>query len=76
MVTAHVGDRPYASSEIFFARIDANAAGTATGSKRRLFDPAHLLHWLRLVGVFDVGIAQDGRRLCPADYNFNLTPDL
>ena len=26
-------------------------------SDTRLFDPAHLLHWLRLVGVFEVGFS-------------------
>jgi len=70
VVTAHVGDRQHAMAEIFFARIDANAAGNATGISRRLFDPAHLLHWLRLVGVFDVGVRQDGSRLRVEDYAF------
>ncbi len=29
----------------------------------RLFDPIHLLHWLKLVGVFEVGTRPDGTRL-------------
>jgi 3-hydroxyacyl-[acyl-carrier-protein] dehydratase len=73
-VTAYVGDRPHATAEIFFARIDADAAGAATGSNRRLFDPAHLLHWLHLVGVFEVGVKQDGSRLRVEDYAFDARP--
>lgn len=68
-VTAHVGDRRYAEAEIFFARFSSDASDNATGG-RRLFDPADLLHWLRLVGVFDVGVRQDGTRLRPEDYGF------
>jgi 3-hydroxyacyl-[acyl-carrier-protein] dehydratase len=72
-VTAHVGDRPHATAEIFFARIDATTAGAPGGATRRLFDPAHLLHWLNLVGVFEVGVRQDGSRLRSDDYNFAKT---
>jgi 3-hydroxyacyl-[acyl-carrier-protein] dehydratase len=50
-VTADVGDRRHAEAEVFFARMDASDRPDGA----RLFDPAHLLHWLRLVGVFDVG---------------------
>ena len=79
-VTAQVGDRQHAEAEIFFARLSPNDAGTrhtdspGAGSRpadMRLFDPAHLLHWLRLVGVFDVGVRPDGTRLKPEDYDFN-----
>ena len=70
-VTANVGDRRHAEAEIFFARLDPNASEQTKG--RQLFDPAHLLHWLRLVGVFDVGVRSDGTRLRPEDYNFNTT---
>jgi len=76
-VTADVGQRRHGAAEIFFARMDADAAAGAGpgpgGSKAdvRLFDPAHLLHWLRLVGVFDVGRRPDGTRLRPEDYHFN-----
>ena len=67
-VTAHVGDRRQAEAEIFFARLSPDDVSTGG---RRLFDPAHLLHWLRLVGVFDVGRRPDGTRLRVEDYNFN-----
>jgi len=67
-VTAHVEDNKYAEAEIFFARLAPGSAGVP--DETRLFDPAHLLHWLRLVGVFDVGVKQDGTRLKPQDYNF------
>jgi 3-hydroxyacyl-[acyl-carrier-protein] dehydratase len=66
--TAHVGQRLQAEAEIFFARLNPEAiSGSAN---KRLFDPAHLLHWLRLVGVFDVGVTADGKRLRPEDYEF------
>ncbi len=51
-------------AEIFFARLDAEAAGI----DRSLFNPADLLHWLTIVGVFDVGRRPDGTRLTPASY--------
>lgn len=68
-VTASVGERQHAEAEIFFARLSAEASDVPADT--RLFDPAHLLHWLRLVGVFDVGVRQDGTRLQPQDYGFN-----
>jgi 3-hydroxyacyl-[acyl-carrier-protein] dehydratase len=68
VVTADVGDCRRAEAEIFFARIDAVAQANAP---RQLFDPAHLLHWLRLVGVFEVGVRPDGTRLRPEDYGFS-----
>jgi 3-hydroxyacyl-[acyl-carrier-protein] dehydratase len=72
-VSAHVGDRQQANAEIFFARLDPNATEQTKG--RRLFDPVHLLHWLRLVGVFDIGIRPDGTRLRPEDYGFPMMND-
>jgi 3-hydroxyacyl-[acyl-carrier-protein] dehydratase len=72
-VTAHVGEHRYAEAEIFFARLTSDAVAAAGGGGRRLFDPAHLLHWLRLVGVFDVGVRQDGSRLRPDDYGFDIS---
>jgi hypothetical protein len=68
-VTAHVGQRPQAEAEIFFARLEADAKDLPKGT--RLFDPQHLLHWLKLVGVFEVGVRPDGTRLRPEDYGFN-----
>jgi hypothetical protein len=67
-VSADVGERRHAEAEIFFARLDPNASEQT--KDRQLFDPAHLLHWLRLVGVFDVGVRPDGTRLRPEDYGF------
>lgn len=70
-VTADVGNRRHAEAEIFFARLEAGSG--AVPSERRLFDPAHLLHWLRLVGVFEVGVRPDGTRLRPEDYGFEAS---
>jgi 3-hydroxyacyl-[acyl-carrier-protein] dehydratase len=67
-VSAHVGDRKHAEADIFFARLDREAAEQTKG--RQLFDPVHLLHWLRLVGIFEIGIRQDGTRMRPEDYGF------
>jgi hypothetical protein len=39
----------------------------------RLFDPVDLLHWLRIVGVFDIGVRPDGTRLRAEDYGFDAT---
>jgi 3-hydroxyacyl-[acyl-carrier-protein] dehydratase len=68
-VTAHVGDRPQAEAEIFFARLAADSPDLPQGT--RLFDPQHLLHWLKLVGVFEIGTRPDGTRLRIEDYKFN-----
>ncbi len=68
-VTAHVGEKPQAEAEIFFARLAADAKDLLQGT--RLFDSAHLLHWLKLVGVFEVGTRPDGTRLRIEDYEFN-----
>ena len=68
-VKATVGDRPQAEAEIFFARLDANSQDLPQGT--RLFDPLHLLHWLKLVGVFEIGKHADGRRMRVEDYNFS-----
>jgi 3-hydroxyacyl-[acyl-carrier-protein] dehydratase len=69
--TAHVGDRPQAEAEIFFARLASDSPGRPPGM--RLFDPVDLLHWLRIVGVFDVGVRPDGTRLRAEDYGFDAT---
>jgi 3-hydroxyacyl-[acyl-carrier-protein] dehydratase len=68
-VTAKVGERQQAEAEIFFARLAADSPDIPQGT--RLFDPQHLLHWLKLVGVFEIGIRPDGSRLRVEDYNFN-----
>lgn len=80
-VTAHVGPRQQAEAEIFFARLNpsdlASGAGQSTGEDDtiRLFNPAHLLHWLRLVGVFEVGTKADGTPLRVEDYDFGDAAD-
>jgi 3-hydroxyacyl-[acyl-carrier-protein] dehydratase len=68
-ITAHAGERAYGEAEIFFARLDPESLGQ--DAPRQLFDPEHLLYWLRLVGVFDVGVRPDGTRLRPEDYGFD-----
>ena len=35
---------------------------------RVLFDPIDLLHWLDVVGVFEIGTRPDGTRLRVEDY--------
>ena len=67
-VVGHIGDRPFSEAEIFFARFDADSTEQTRG--RQLFNPADLLKWLRVVGVFDVGVRPDGTRLRAEDYNF------
>jgi 3-hydroxyacyl-[acyl-carrier-protein] dehydratase len=68
-VQAHVGERPQAEAEIFFARLAADSPDLPQGT--RLFDPLHLLHWLIVVGVFEVGKHADGTRMRIEDYEFN-----
>jgi 3-hydroxyacyl-[acyl-carrier-protein] dehydratase len=67
-VTAHVGERPQAEAEIFFARLSPDDVDRPADTK--LFNPGDLLHWLRLVGVFDIGVRPDGTRLRVEDYSF------
>jgi 3-hydroxyacyl-[acyl-carrier-protein] dehydratase len=63
--TAHVGDKLHAEAQLFFARIgEANQES----NDRQLFHKRDLLHWLSLVGVFEVGVRPDGSRLRLADY--------
>lgn len=68
-VKAEVDRRLQAEAEIYFARLNADSSDKP--AETRLFDPAHLLHWLHLVGVFDVGVRPDGSRLRPDDYDFS-----
>jgi 3-hydroxyacyl-[acyl-carrier-protein] dehydratase len=68
-ISAHVGDRQQAEGEVFFGRLSPETADPT--QNRRLFDPADLLAWLRIVGVFDVGVRPDGTRLRAEDYNFD-----
>jgi 3-hydroxyacyl-[acyl-carrier-protein] dehydratase len=68
-VTADVGDRRHADAEIFFARLATDAPERPAGMK--LFNPIDLLHWLRMVGVFTVGVRADGTRLRAEEYGFD-----
>ena len=63
--TAHVGDRLHAKALLFFARLgDANESLQG----QQLFRPSDLRHWLSLVGIFEVGVHQDGTRMKEQDY--------
>jgi 3-hydroxyacyl-[acyl-carrier-protein] dehydratase len=72
-VTGTLDDRRYSEAEIFFARFSADSTELTKG--RKLFNPADLYKWLRIVGVFDVGVRQDGTRLKPEDYGFDIIND-
>jgi 3-hydroxyacyl-[acyl-carrier-protein] dehydratase len=63
--TAHVGDRLHAEAQLFFARLGDSHEELANA---RMFRPRDLRHWLELVGVFEVGVKQDGTRIREADY--------
>ncbi len=56
---AHVGDRLMAEVDVFFANV------LETERTRRLFSPLELLAMLKLLGVYDVGVAEDGSKLQP-----------
>ena len=70
-VTAHIDGRPYAEAEIFFARLNTDSGDVPNDT--RLFDPADLLHWLRLVGVFEVGVRQTAPACESQDYGFAVS---
>jgi 3-hydroxyacyl-[acyl-carrier-protein] dehydratase len=72
-VTGHVGERLQAQTEVFFARLSSQDLGR--DDSIRLFNPAHLLHWLRLVRVFDVGVSADGKPLREEDYEAFASAD-
>jgi 3-hydroxyacyl-[acyl-carrier-protein] dehydratase len=63
--TAHVGQRPFAEVQLLFARMGEEMAQQMGA---RLFKPSDLRHWLELVGVFEIGVKQDGTRLKRSDY--------
>lgn len=56
--TSHIGDRPHAEAEIFFAKLDSDSIGG-----RDLFPPGKFLQWLKLVGMYEVGRKSDGSKL-------------
>jgi 3-hydroxyacyl-[acyl-carrier-protein] dehydratase len=67
--TAHVGQRPFAEVQLLFARMGEEMAQQMGA---RLFRPSDLRHWLELVGVFNVGVKQDGTPLKRSDYPLDL----
>ena len=69
-VTGEIGNRRFSEAEVFFAQFTADSNELTRG--RRLFDPADIFKWLRVVGVFDVGVRPDGTRLKPEDYGFEI----
>jgi len=69
-VKGDLDGRPFSEADIFFARFTADSSEQTKGKK--LFNPADLLEWLRVVGVFDIGTRPDGTRLRVEDYNFEL----
>jgi 3-hydroxyacyl-[acyl-carrier-protein] dehydratase len=67
-VKGTIEGRPFSEAEIFFARYSADQSEETKG--RVLFNPSDLLKWLRVVGVFQVGVNADGTRMREQDYNF------
>ena len=67
-VKGEMNGEPFSHAEIFFARFDADSTDATRGQK--LFNPMDLLKWLRVVGVFDVGVRPDGTRLRVEDYPY------
>jgi hypothetical protein len=62
---ATVGDRTHGEVQLLFARMGEEMAAQMGA---RLFRPSDLRHWLDLVGVFEVGVKQDGTKLKRSDY--------
>ncbi|MEM9658050.1 MAG: beta-hydroxyacyl-ACP dehydratase, partial [Planctomycetota bacterium] len=63
--TAHVEDRLHAEITLLYARMGDELKSRVDS---KLFRPSDLLHWLELVGVFEVGVKQDGTRMRRQDY--------
>jgi 3-hydroxyacyl-[acyl-carrier-protein] dehydratase len=57
--------RVHGEVQLLFARMGEEMAAQMGA---RLFRPSDLRHWLDLVGVFEVGVKQDGTKLNRADY--------
>jgi 3-hydroxyacyl-[acyl-carrier-protein] dehydratase len=68
-VKGTIEGRPFSEAEIFFARYSADQNEETKG--RVLFNPSDLLKWLRVVGVFNVGVNADGTRMREQDYGFD-----
>jgi 3-hydroxyacyl-[acyl-carrier-protein] dehydratase len=52
--TTHVGERLQGEFEIFFAHLDDRT------ESRKLFEADEFLLWLKLVGMYEVGVKPDG----------------
>ncbi|HMO85337.1 MAG TPA: 3-hydroxyacyl-ACP dehydratase FabZ family protein [Lacipirellulaceae bacterium] len=63
--TVYDGERVQGEVQLMYARMGEDMAQKLG---KRLFSPAHLRHWLSLVGVFEVGVKADGTPLRAADY--------
>jgi 3-hydroxyacyl-[acyl-carrier-protein] dehydratase len=61
----HSGEKTYGDVQLLYARLGEEMVQQMGN---RLFRPRDLRHWLELVGVFEVGVKQDGTRLRQADY--------
>ncbi len=59
-VTSHLGERPQAEAEIFFAHLDEL---NGEGDKVELFEPYDLFAWLRLLKLYEVGRDSQGNPL-------------
>ena len=70
--TAHVGDRLHAEAQLFFGRLGEEVEQM---QGIRLFRKRDLLHWLTLVGVFEVGVHPDGTRMRADDYPLQENDD-
>jgi hypothetical protein len=66
VVKGEIDGRPFSQADIFFARFDPESTENTKG--RVLFNPDDLRAWLSFVGVFNVGVRQDGTRLKVEDY--------
>ena len=62
---AHIGDQVHGEAQLLFARMGEEMAEQMGA---RLFRPSDLQHWLELVGLFEVGVREDGTRLKRDDY--------
>ncbi len=63
--TVYDGERVHGEVQLMYARMGEELAAKIG---KRLFNPRDLRHWLELVGVFEVGVKQDGTRLRVGDY--------
>jgi 3-hydroxyacyl-[acyl-carrier-protein] dehydratase len=63
--TVYDGERVHGEVQLMYARMGEEMAQKLG---KRLFSPRDLRHWLELVGVFEVGVKQDGTRLRASNY--------